>query len=235
MHHRMTQGLLRSNKILQDTQQTNSTKSFSNKKDTTKMHTTQTSPDVSSSPRRELPLTVPQYMPRKRCKWSTMTFPCIWWDYSFWLAEKRRPFDSQTRSWIFKPPVALWCLDPKMFDVQMGQKRGWGVLLAQEMQCCELFHHIVGKRATSERLFNFGATTDPRRSVSVGISCTPESNWCCLSDGQYGSWWMCPQYWQRRIEGISSERSWTISTLVWWKVEEYNGKRLRKQEKISIL
>ena len=37
------------------------------------------------------------------------------------------------------------------------------------------------------------------------------------------------------VKGISSERSCAISTLVWWKVEEYNCKRRRKQEKISTL
>ena len=41
--------------------------------------------------------------------------------------------------------------------------------------------------------------------------------------------------WILENKGLSSERSWTISTLVWWKVEEYNGKRRRQQEKISIL
>ena len=37
------------------------------------------------------------------------------------------------------------------------------------------------------------------------------------------------------IKGVSSERSCAISTFVWCKVEEYNGKRWRKQENISIL
>ena len=33
----------------------------------------------------------------------------------------------------------------------------------------------------------------------------------------------------------SSEQIWALSMLVWWNVEEYNGKRRRQQEKISIL
>ena len=37
------------------------------------------------------------------------------------------------------------------------------------------------------------------------------------------------------IKGMSSERYCALSTLVWQQVEEYNGKRRRKQEKISIL
>ena len=41
--------------------------------------------------------------------------------------------------------------------------------------------------------------------------------------------------WILEIKGVSSERFYAISTLVWWKVEEYNGKRRRKQEKSSIL
>ena len=37
------------------------------------------------------------------------------------------------------------------------------------------------------------------------------------------------------IKRLSSEPCWAISTLVWWKVEEHNGKRLKKQKQISIL
>ena len=37
------------------------------------------------------------------------------------------------------------------------------------------------------------------------------------------------------IKRLSSERIWEFSALVWWKVEEYKGKRRRKQEKSSIM
>ena len=45
-------------------------------------------------------------------------------------------------------------------------------------------------------------------------------------------WW---SDWILENTGISSERSYAISTLVSWRGEEYNGKRRRKQEKVSIL
>ena len=48
-------------------------------------------------------------------------------------------------------------------------------------------------------------------------------------------------YFEKKMErlksgdkGLSSERFWPIWTSVWWNVEEYNDKRRRKQEKISI-
>ena len=41
--------------------------------------------------------------------------------------------------------------------------------------------------------------------------------------------------WILEIKGVSSERFYAISTLVWRKVKEHHGKRRRKQEKISIL
>ena len=40
-------------------------------------------------------------------------------------------------------------------------------------------------------------------------------------------WW---SDWVLEGKGVSSERSCAISTLVWWKVEEYNGKRRRKED-----
>ena len=41
------------------------------------------------------------------------------------------------------------------------------------------------------------------------------------------------EFWRRK--GVSSDRFCAISTLVWWKVEVYNGERRRKQEHILIL
>ena len=41
------------------------------------------------------------------------------------------------------------------------------------------------------------------------------------------------EFW--RLKRWSSERIWALSILVWWNVEEENGKKRRQQEKISIL
>ena len=41
--------------------------------------------------------------------------------------------------------------------------------------------------------------------------------------------------WTLEVEGSSTVRIWEFSTLVWWHVEEQNGRRRRQQEKISIL
>ena len=53
------------------------------------------------------------------------------------------------------------------------------------------------------------------------------------------SWWSTLRRrwsgWTLDSQGLSSERFCAISTLVWWNVEEYNGKRRGKQEKNSIL
>ena len=45
-------------------------------------------------------------------------------------------------------------------------------------------------------------------------------------------WW---SDWILEIKRFSSEPFCVFSTLVWWKVEKHNGKRRRKQEKISVL
>ena len=41
--------------------------------------------------------------------------------------------------------------------------------------------------------------------------------------------------WILEIKRLSSERIWELSILVWWNVEEQNGRRRRQQEKISIM
>ena len=53
-----------------------------------------------------------------------------------------------------------------------------------------------------------------------------------LRHGTSRSWW---SDWILKIKRSSSEPFCAFSTLVWWKVEEQNGKRRRTQEKISIL
>ena len=40
------------------------------------------------------------------------------------------------------------------------------------------------------------------------------------------------EFW--RLKRLSSERIWAFSTLNWWKVEEHNGRKRRKQENISV-
>ena len=45
-------------------------------------------------------------------------------------------------------------------------------------------------------------------------------------------WW---NDWILETERWSSEQIWALSTLVWWNVEEQNGRRRRQQENISIL
>ena len=41
------------------------------------------------------------------------------------------------------------------------------------------------------------------------------------------------EFW--KLRRWSSEQIWALSTLVWWNVEEQNGRRRKQQEKISIL
>ena len=54
------------------------------------------------------------------------------------------------------------------------------------------------------------------------------SAWTITSRRRWGDW-------IRETERWSSERIWELSFLVWWNVEEQNGRRRRQQEKISIL
>ena len=54
------------------------------------------------------------------------------------------------------------------------------------------------------------------------------SSWSCAKRRRWSDWIL-------EIRRLSSVWIWELSTLVWWKVEEYNGRRRRPQEKISIL
>ena len=66
------------------------------------------------------------------------------------------------------------------------------------------------------------------RLPSVKTTAYSSSSWWSTSSRRWSDWIL-------ESKGLSSERFCAISTLVWWNVEEYNGKRRRKQEKISIL
>ena len=66
------------------------------------------------------------------------------------------------------------------------------------------------------------------RLPSVKTTEYSSSSWSSTSRRRWSNWIL-------ELLGISSERSCAISTLVWWNVEEQNGRRRRKQEKISIL
>ena len=63
--------------------------------------------------------------------------------------------------------------------------------------------------------------------VSKRLS-TLSSSWSSTSRRRWSDWIL-------EIKRLSSERIWEFSILVWWNVEEWNGRRRRQQEKISIL
>ena len=66
------------------------------------------------------------------------------------------------------------------------------------------------------------------RFPSVNTTEYSSSSWSSPSR----RWW---RDWILEIKRLFSERICALSTLVWWNVEEYNGKMRRKQEKISLL
>ena len=66
------------------------------------------------------------------------------------------------------------------------------------------------------------------RLPSVKTTEFSSSSWSSTSRRRWSDWIL-------EIKGLSSGRSCAISSLVWWKWEEHNGKRRRKQEKIAIL
>ena len=66
------------------------------------------------------------------------------------------------------------------------------------------------------------------RLPSVKSTEYSSSSWSSTSRRRWSDWIL-------EIERWSSVRLWELSTLVWWNVEEYRGKRRRKQEQISIL
>ena len=68
------------------------------------------------------------------------------------------------------------------------------------------------------------------RFPSVKTTDYSSSSWSHLLREEDGA----IEFWRLK-DWLSSERIWELSKLVWSKVEEYNGERRRKQEKISIL
>ena len=66
------------------------------------------------------------------------------------------------------------------------------------------------------------------RLPSVNTTGYSSSSWSSTSRRRWSDWILETERW-------SSEQIWALSTLVWRNVEEYNGKRRRKQEEISML
>ena len=66
------------------------------------------------------------------------------------------------------------------------------------------------------------------RFPSVKTTDYSSSSWSSTSRRRWSDWIL-------EIKRLSSVRIWELSALVWWNVEERNGRRRRQQEKISIL
>ena len=90
---------------------------------------------------------------------------------------------------------------------------------------CQLIHKNFTHRwkkvdwCWARRLFS-------SRLPSVKTTEYSSSSWSSTSKSRWSDWIL-------ESKGISLERSWAFSTLVWWTVEEYNGKRRRKQSKFK--
>ena len=101
-------------------------------------------------------------------------------------------------------------------DQRLKQKKGDVLLPAHPSESLP-----IGERKWTD------AEPEDNSSVDHPVSKQTEyssSSWSSTSRRRWSDWIL-------ENRGISSERSWTISTLVWWKVEENNGKKAEANKK----
>ena len=107
-YEKSLQSEMRSIKNLQEIGQTNFRKSCSRQTDTTAMSSKPISSEVMFLQRWRIWRQTSRYFPKKRSLLSTVTLRFPWWDYLFWITEKRILLDCRLKFWIFRSSTTLW-------------------------------------------------------------------------------------------------------------------------------